>query len=184
MLTGIMEVTRADLGAHNEKIKLLQESVRADLTSRISQSQEANEKFQEILRAETKTKNEKLIKRFELKNQQTNKEFLARLDSESRRLSNLLGQVQKETESELVAVKRQLQVINTGFETTLEQSSTHTQGIIDELASQMVDHRSKVEATISKFDQDVSHRFTRQKESINETNQAVNHEQSATECQF
>jgi hypothetical protein len=62
ILTGIMEVNRADLGAHNEKIQILQESgkprlssVKAGLSSLISQLQEANIKFQEILRAQTKT---------------------------------------------------------------------------------------------------------------------------------
>jgi hypothetical protein len=216
ILTGIMEVIRADLGAKNEKIQRLQESNRADLSSvktdlsannekiqhlqesvktylssvkanissKFSQLHEANTKYQENLRAKTKAGNEKLIKSFELQSQQSNKEFLAWLDSESRRLTNLVGQVQKETESELVAVKRQLQVVSTGFETRLEQSSTHTQGIINELASQMVDHRSGVEATISKLDQDVSHRLTRQRESIDKTNQIVNQAKSATESRL
>jgi hypothetical protein len=46
-----------------------------------------------------------------------------------------------------VAVKKQPQLVNTGFETKLEQSSTRTQGTIDELASQMVDHRSEMKDT-------------------------------------
>jgi predicted nucleic acid-binding Zn-ribbon protein len=80
-----------------------------------------------------------------------------------------------------VAVKKQLQIVNTGFETKLKQSSTRIEGIIDELANQMVDHRSEVETTISKLDQDVSRRFTRQRESIDQANQAVNQEKSATQ---
>jgi uncharacterized coiled-coil protein SlyX len=75
-----------------------------------------------------------------------------------------------------VAVKRQLQVVNIGFETRLEQRSTCTQGIIDKLASQMVDHRSDVDATISKLDQDVNRRLTWQRVSIDQTNQAANQE--------
>jgi hypothetical protein len=83
-----------------------------------------------------------------------------------------------------MAVKRQLQLVNTGFETKLEQSITRTQGIVDELASQMVDRRSELEATISKLDQDVSRRFTRQRESIDQIYQEVNQEKSATQRRF
>jgi hypothetical protein len=48
----------------------------------------------------------------------------------------------------------------------------------------MVDHRFKVEATISKLDQDVSHRLTWQRESIDKTNQTVNQAKSATESRL
>jgi hypothetical protein len=62
--------------------------------------------------------NEKLIRKFELKNQET-KEFEAKLDSEARRLTNLVGQVQKDAESELLAVKRQIQAVNTKLKLAL-----------------------------------------------------------------
>jgi hypothetical protein len=179
---------KADLTANNEKIQSFQDTVKADLSSvkddissKFSQLQEANVKFQEKLRSETKAENEKLAKRFELQSQQSNKEFSAKLDSEARRLTNLVGQVQKETESEIVAMKKQLQEVNTGFETRLDQSSTRTQDIIDELANQMVDHRSEVQATISKLDQNVNHRLTRQRESTDKTKQAVNATESKLE---
>jgi hypothetical protein len=178
--TSLQKSVKADLTANNEKIQSfqnsvmvdneklqrLQESVKTELSgvkadlssvkadsSKFIQLQEANIKFQEKLRAETKAENEKLAKRIEQQSQQSNKEFAAKLDSEARRLTNLAGQVEKETESELVAMKKQLQVVNMGFESRLEQSSACTQSTVDELANQIVDHRSEVEATISKLEQ-------------------------------
>jgi hypothetical protein len=92
--------------------------------------------------------------------------------------------VQKETESELLAVKRQIKVVSTGFETRLEQSNADTQGIIYKLASQMVDHRSEVDATITKLGQNMSSRFIRFIRFIEQINQAVTQEKSATESRF
>jgi uncharacterized coiled-coil protein SlyX len=112
------------------------------------------------------------MKRFELQSQEAKKEFSAKLDSEAWRLTNLVGQVQKGTESELLAVKRQIQVVSTEFETRFGQANANTQGIIDELSRQVVDHRSEVEASITKLDQDIS-RFSRQKESIEQVNAKI-----------
>jgi ABC-type hemin transport system substrate-binding protein len=76
MLAGIMTVIQQS----NAK---LQESVKADIDS---------------VRKDIKAENEKLIKRFELQSQGAQKEFSAKLDSEARRLINLVGQVHSETE--------------------------------------------------------------------------------------
>jgi hypothetical protein len=92
------------------------------------------------VRKDIKGENEKLIKRFELQSQE------AKLDSEARRLTSLVGQVQRKTESELLVVKVQIQVVSTELETRIGQSNANTQGIIDEPASQIVDHRSEMDA--------------------------------------
>jgi UDP-galactopyranose mutase len=84
-------------------------------------------------------------------------ECSAKLDSEARRLTNLVGQVQKETEAEFVAVKEQLQIVSTGFETRLEQSVTRTRGMIDELANQ----QAEVEVTLNKLDHDMNNKLSR-----------------------
>jgi hypothetical protein len=160
------ESVKADLAAHNEK---LQESVRADLAAN-----------QESVKAEVgrmiQAENEKLIRKFELKNQETKKEFEVKLDSEARRLTNLVGQVQKDAESELLAVKRQIQAVNMEVETRIVQANSTMQGVIEELANQMEEHRSEVDSTINKLGQDINNRLTRQKESID---QASTQEKSA-----
>jgi hypothetical protein len=156
---------KADLSTNNEKLQSFQENVRADiggvktdignvsaelssvkadLSARISQLQEANSKFQESLRAEAKAESEKLAKRIEQQGQQIRQETSANLDTEARRLTNLVSQVRKETEAELVAVKEQIQIITTGFESTVEQNTNHTKTIVEELANQIVDHRVEV----------------------------------------
>jgi hypothetical protein len=56
--------------------------------------------------------------------------------------------------------------------------------MIDELASQMVDQRSEIDATISKLNREVSRRLTLQRESIDQTNQTANQETSATKIGF
>jgi hypothetical protein len=186
MLAGIMAAVqqsneglnsvRADLSANQESVKADINSVRADLSA----NNENIQKFQErvtadisSVRNDIKVENEKLIKRFELQNQEAKKEFAAKLDSEARRLTSFVGQVRKETESELLAVKRQIQAVSTEFETRIGQANANTQGIIEELSSQVVDHRSEVEATITKLDQDMSSRFSRQKESIEQVNAKI-----------
>jgi hypothetical protein len=84
-----------------------------------------------------------------------------------------------------LVVKGQIQVGSTELETRIGQSIVNTQGIIDELASQIVDHRSEGDATITKLGQDMSNSFTRQKESIEQINQAATHqEKSAVESRF
>jgi hypothetical protein len=55
-------------------------SVKNDISSTIGQLQENNAKFLENLRAEIKSENDKLIKRFELQAQKANKELSGRPD--------------------------------------------------------------------------------------------------------
>jgi hypothetical protein len=62
------------------------------------------------------TEDEALINRFENQNKQTKKEFSGKLEADSRRLTNLVSQVQKETESELGGFRRQLQTVSSNFQ--------------------------------------------------------------------
>jgi chromosome segregation ATPase len=177
---------RSDLTANNKKFQQLQESVKsdisgvksdissvkADLSARISQLQDANVKFQETFRAESKAESEKLAKRIEQQGPQIRQETSANLDAEARRLINLVGRVQKETEAELVAVKEQIQVVTTGFEFTVEQNTTHTKAVV-ELANQLVDHRAEVDHNLDKLDQEMSSRFSRQKETLEQVNAKI-----------
>jgi hypothetical protein len=61
-----------------------------------------------------------------------------------------VSQVQSETTAELIAVKRQLQGISTEFDAMLDHSNANTQGIINELADQMQEHRSEVSIQIER----------------------------------
>jgi hypothetical protein len=89
------------MSAMQQSNRDLQDSIRADLSATNAKL----EQFQNSIRKDIKTEIEKLSKKFELKNQEIKKEFTAKLDSEARRLTNLVGQVQREVESELLAAK-------------------------------------------------------------------------------
>jgi hypothetical protein len=102
MLAGIMTVIQQSNAKLQESVKANISSVRAELSA----NRENIQKFEErvtadisSVRKDIKAENEKLIKRFELQSQETKKEFSAKLDSEARRLTNLLGQVQRKIES-------------------------------------------------------------------------------------
>lgn len=124
----LKQILAGIMAAIQQSNATLQESVRAELNT----LREQNQVFQENIRADIhsvrtdlRSENEKLIKRFESQTQEAKKEFAAKLDLETRRLTNLVGKVQQETESELAAVKRQMQTLSTDFEDRLEQSQTN-----------------------------------------------------------
>jgi hypothetical protein len=73
-------------------------------------------KLQESVIADIRSENEKLIKRFKMQKQKLSKEFSEKLNAESRKLVHLVGQVQKNTEAELVVVKKHIQAINNRLE--------------------------------------------------------------------
>jgi outer membrane cobalamin receptor len=116
MLAGFMAVIQqshnnlqnsigADLSASNEKLEQFQNSVRADLNA----NQESVRAEINSIRNDIKVENGKLIRNFELKIQEIKKELAVKLDSEAQRLTNVVGQVQKEVESELLVVKGQME---------------------------------------------------------------------------
>jgi hypothetical protein len=105
VLSGIIVAVQKSHTKLHESVRANQESVKADIGSVKADISR--------VRNDIKAENEKLIKRFELQSQEAKKEFSAKLDSEAWRLINLVGQVQKGTESELLAVKRQIQVVST-----------------------------------------------------------------------
>jgi hypothetical protein len=193
-LKDFQESVRSDLTANNEILQAFQENVREyiggvktdiwnvsaeltsvkdDLSASISQLQEANSKFYESLRAEAKSESEKISQRIEQQGHQIRKETSANLDAEARRLTNLVGRVRKETEAELVAVKEQIQMISTGFESTVDQNTTHTKAVVEELANQIVEHRAEVHQNLDKLDQEVNNRISRQKDTLEEVNAKI-----------
>jgi hypothetical protein len=107
---------------------------------------ESNARLENSLRADIRSENEKLIKRFEAENHKLSKEFSDRLLSETKRFAQLIGQVQKETEVELVAVRRQLEVTSSEFDNKLEQANSQTNAILDEIASKVIENRSEIES--------------------------------------
>jgi hypothetical protein len=155
MMAMIQQSVRKDIGSVKADIN----SVKTDITSKFN-------KLQEDLRVEIKSENEKLIKKFELQNQKSHKELSAKVDTESRRLTKMVGQLQKETEAELVAVKGQIQAVNTCFETQLEDSN------------------NQIQTRSEKLEQEVTHKFTRQGESIGQISQVVTEEKPVTESRL
>lgn len=85
---------RAELNTNNENLDQFRSEVRNDINS---------------IRADIKAEHEKLLKHCDLRTQELRKEVHAKLDSEARRLTNLVGQARNEFHSELVAAKGQME---------------------------------------------------------------------------
>jgi hypothetical protein len=68
-----------------------------------------------------------------------------------------------------VAVKEQIKIVTTGFESTVEQNTTHTKAIVEELANQLADNRPEVNNTLH----EVNDRFSRQKETIEQVDAKI-----------
>jgi hypothetical protein len=175
LLAGVMAVVqqsqeslKADLAASNE---ILKESVKAEISSvraDLAANQESVKGEFIKIRKDIQSEHEILISRFECQNQQTKKELSGKLETESKRLTNLVTQMQRENESELLGVKRQLQTINSDIEAKLQQTNNTTQALVEELANQVDEQQSEVSNKIQKLDQEIDTRLERQKESINQ----------------
>jgi exonuclease VII large subunit len=148
---------KSDLSANQTKLDQFQSSVRSDLNGVKSDLQA----HQEQVRADIQAENQKLLRNFEAQTQGLRQEFNQKLESENRRVSQLVSQVQSETAAELAAVKGQLQGMSTEFDARLDHSNANTQGLINELADQMQEHRSEV-----------SVQMERQKESLEKLTEA------------
>jgi tellurite resistance protein len=98
-----------------------------------------------------KVENQKLIKRFERDNQKLRQEITEKLSSETDKFYHLLRQVQDDTESELVAVKRNLQVMGTEFDAKLGQQTKDTSRLAAELTCKIVQNKEQVTEQISKL---------------------------------
>jgi hypothetical protein len=101
-------------------------------------------KMQVSVKADIRSENEKLVKKFERENQKLNQQFSDRLHSEFRKLAHLVGQVQKDTETELLAVKKQIQALNSGIEDKLEQANAQENARVDQLTSKVIENKSGV----------------------------------------
>jgi competence CoiA-like predicted nuclease len=97
----------------------LKESIQSDLHSvkldlkanqeRFYKFQEKLENFQKEVRLDIHSETQKVLKTFETQTQGLRKEFGDKLEAETRRVSQMVSQVQAETTAELAAVKQQLQ---------------------------------------------------------------------------
>jgi hypothetical protein len=124
-------------------------SVELDLKAnqeKFDKFQEKLENFQKEVRSSIHSETQKVLKTFETQTQGLRKEFSDKLEAETRRVS----QVQAETSTELVAVKRQLQGLGTEFDARLDHSNTNTQVIINELTDQMQEHGSEVSVQLDR----------------------------------
>jgi hypothetical protein len=171
-LAGSQETIRAELVASQEKLAASQETIRAELVAsqeKLVASQESVKIELSKIRKDIQTENESLVKKFDAQNKQTKRELSEKLEAESRRFHGLVSQVQKETESELVGVKKQLQAVNSDFEAKILEASNATQNSVDRLANQVNEHRSEVNNKIQELSQDINSQLERQKENLNQT---------------
>ena len=140
------------------------------LATFMSAMQRDNALLKESIRADIRTENEKLLQRFEQQTQELRREFTSQMDAESRKFTGLVSQVQSETKSGLVAVKRQLQNIGEEFDSRLSQASTSTQVVINELADRVQEQRVEVDEELARL-----------KESLGKYSEAAIHDKSVVE---
>jgi hypothetical protein len=73
-----------------------------------------------------------------------------KLETESRRLTNLVSQVRKETEAEILGAKRQLQSVSSEFEARTVQVRNDTQSLVEEYRSEIIGQVKKLDQEINK----------------------------------
>jgi hypothetical protein len=95
-----------------------------------------------------------------------------------------VGQVRQETEAELIAVRSQIDVVSSSFETKLVQAHSQAQDNADRLSSQIITNRAEVEASNTQLNRDVDHKLTRQGERLREINQVLDQEKANTQTRF
>jgi hypothetical protein len=166
------------LAAINESNKAFQSSV----VAKINELQESNtklqtsvesklSKLQESVRADISSKIEKSIKRFEVENQKLGKEFSEKVDAESRRLVNIVGQVQTDTEIELMAVKKHVQAVSNGLQIKLDQTAIQNNALINQLTSKVIEKKTDADNDVLRLDQrvdQISNEVRQVKDSLNE----------------
>jgi hypothetical protein len=128
-----------------QMIATLQESFRGEISA-----------LQNKVKADVSLENQKLIKRFGIQNQKLKQELTEKLSSETDKFSRVLRQVQDDTESELVAVKRNLQVMSTEFDAKLGQQAKDTSRIAGELTGKFVQNRGQVTEQIAKLSEETN----------------------------
>jgi hypothetical protein len=114
---------------------------------------------------------------------------------------HLVGQVQRDNEVEVVAVKKQVQAVSNELEDKLAQTSIQTNAVMDQLTSRVIENKSCTDNNLHKLDQRVdklnevcemkdtlnenaSVVQRRQRESIELINQQVNTEKSLTDSRI
>jgi uncharacterized protein YukE len=112
--------------------------------------------LQNKVKEDVRFENEKLIKIFERENQKLSQELTKKLRSETEKFSHLLRQVQDDTESELVAVKRNLQVMSSEFDAGSGQHANDTSHIVDELASTIVYNSEQVIEQVAELSKEMN----------------------------
>ena len=140
------------------------------LATFMSAMQRENALLKESIRADIRTESEKVLQRFELQAQELRREFTNQMNVESRRVTGLVSQIKSESQSELVAVKRQLRSIGEDFDSRLNQANTSSQVVINEPADRVEEHRAEVNDELARL-----------KESLGNYSEALTHDKSVVE---
>jgi hypothetical protein len=107
------------------------------------------------VKEDVRSENQKLIKKFEKDHHNLRQELTEKLSSETDKFSYLLRQVQDDTESELLAVKKNFQVMSTEFDAELGQQAKDTSRIANELTGKIVQNRQQVTEQIAKLSEEI-----------------------------
>jgi thymidylate synthase len=128
-----------------EMIATLQDSFKSEISA-----------LQIKVKEDIRLENQKLIKKFEIGHQSLRHELTQKLSSETDKFSHLLKQVQDDTESELVAVKNNFQVMSTEFDAKLGQQAKDTSLTANELTGKILQNREQVTDQIAKLSEEIN----------------------------
>jgi exonuclease VII large subunit len=100
------------------------------------------------MKADLKTKTEKLIQRIDRENQKLDKQVTRRLDSEISNVVHMVSQVQREVGAELVAAEKRIDTVKGDLERKLVQQTSHFNNVMEELATRIVDTRTEADVDV------------------------------------
>jgi hypothetical protein len=151
LLTSLLAAVRDGNKNVSYQINSLQEGNK-QLQEKVSSQINSLQEGMKTVRADIQAENNKLIKRFEAENQKLNKEFSEKLYSETKKLTLLVGKAQKETESELTAVKKHLVNINEEFEKKLGKTDAKNAEVIGQLAGTVSELQAQTGSIVTRVD--------------------------------
>jgi hypothetical protein len=120
------------------------------------------------VRAEMKAENEKLVKKFEMESQKLQREILEKIELERTIFTNVVGQVQRETEQEVADMKRDFREFGSVIEAKLEQIIDDVTVVTDNISSKVTKVNEKISSKVTRVEVELNEKFEKLADKIDE----------------
>ena len=164
MLAGLIEVMQQSQENNVKLLENFKSEIQNNVKSEIQSVKAELAASQESIKVQISSIKEEI----KIEDQKLRKEFDGKLDSETRRVTKIVNKMQNEAEAELVAVKGQLQTINSECQAQVGEVRKVTQNLVQELTNHLEKHRTEVDQSIQKLGDEINQRLTQQKESVDQ----------------